>query len=115
MKSDKDERRLLLTKTRKINKKENRPKLKRRKTSKDVEPSKKVKLTDTSKGPTNLSPKTNKSSFAQAKEAVFKARDTQMPQNQEEDMGKTDEPPSVKADPNDWFKKPKRPPTPDPE
>ncbi|GJW92142.1 hypothetical protein Tco_0169695 [Tanacetum coccineum] len=49
--------------------------------------------------------------FAQAKEAVFKARDTQMPQNQEEDMGKTDEPPSVKADPNDWFKKPKRPPT----
>ncbi|GKC74622.1 hypothetical protein Tco_1120505 [Tanacetum coccineum] len=30
-------------------------------------------------------------------------------------MGKTDEPPIVKADPKDWFKKPKRPPTPDPE
>nr|GEU81768.1 hypothetical protein [Tanacetum cinerariifolium] len=28
---------------------------------------------------------------------------------------KTDEPPMVKADPKDWFKKPKRPPTPDPE
>ncbi|GJX00183.1 hypothetical protein Tco_0184096 [Tanacetum coccineum] len=32
-----------------------------------------------------------------------------------EDMGKTDEPPIVKADPKDWFKKPKRPPTPNPE
>nr|GEU47524.1 hypothetical protein [Tanacetum cinerariifolium] len=30
-------------------------------------------------------------------------------------MGNTDEPPVVKADPKDWFKKPKRPPTPDPE
>ncbi|GKF19554.1 hypothetical protein Tco_0068192 [Tanacetum coccineum] len=28
-------------------------------------------------------------------------------------MGKTDETLSVKANPNDWFKKPKRPPTPD--
>ncbi|GKC33460.1 hypothetical protein Tco_1040754, partial [Tanacetum coccineum] len=50
--------------------------LKRRKTSKDAEPSKK---------------------------------------NLGEDMGKIDEPPIVKADPKDWFKKPKRPPTPDPE
>ncbi|GJS10835.1 hypothetical protein Tco_0367631 [Tanacetum coccineum] len=32
-----------------------------------------------------------------------------------EDMGKTDEPPIVKADLKDWFEKPKRPPTPDPE
>nr|GFA16435.1 hypothetical protein [Tanacetum cinerariifolium] len=31
-----------------------------------------------------------------------------------EDTGKTDETPSVMADPNDWFKKPKRPPTPYP-
>ncbi|GKA49880.1 hypothetical protein Tco_0742953 [Tanacetum coccineum] len=30
-------------------------------------------------------------------------------------MGNTDEPPVVKADPKDWFKKPERPPTPDPE
>ncbi|GKC37064.1 hypothetical protein Tco_1049448, partial [Tanacetum coccineum] len=35
--------------------------------------------------------------------------------NRGEDMGKIDEPPIVKADPKDWFKKPKRPPTPDPE
>ncbi|GKA56428.1 hypothetical protein Tco_0755500 [Tanacetum coccineum] len=30
-------------------------------------------------------------------------------------MGKTDKPPISKADPKDWFKKPKRPPTPNPE
>ncbi|GJY22173.1 hypothetical protein Tco_0394739 [Tanacetum coccineum] len=30
-------------------------------------------------------------------------------------MGNTDEPPVVKADPKDWFKKSERPPTPDPE
>ncbi|GJX74445.1 hypothetical protein Tco_0313040 [Tanacetum coccineum] len=62
--------------------------LKRKKTSKDVEPSK--------------------------KETVFKAGDSQMPQNLGKDMSKTDEPPSVKADPKNWFKKPKRPPTFDP-
>ncbi|GJU82117.1 hypothetical protein Tco_1284482 [Tanacetum coccineum] len=32
-----------------------------------------------------------------------------------EDMGNTDEPPIVNADPKDWFKKPERTPTPDPE
>ncbi|GJS28501.1 hypothetical protein Tco_0489121 [Tanacetum coccineum] len=47
------------------------------------------------------------------KETVFEAGDTQLPQNLGEDMGKTDEPPIVKADLKDWFKKPKRPPTPD--
>ncbi|GKB39657.1 hypothetical protein Tco_0884599 [Tanacetum coccineum] len=30
-------------------------------------------------------------------------------------MGNTDEPPVVNVDPKDWFKKPERPPTPDPE
>ncbi|GJZ14807.1 hypothetical protein Tco_0550484 [Tanacetum coccineum] len=47
------------------------------------------------------------------KETVFEAGDTQLPQNLGEDMGKTDEPPIVKVDLKDWFKKPKRPPTPD--
>ncbi|GJU18770.1 hypothetical protein Tco_1146736 [Tanacetum coccineum] len=61
--------------------------LKRRKMSKDVEPSKKT---------------------------VFEAGDTQLPHNLREGMGKTDEPPIVKADPKEWFKKPERPPTPDP-
>ncbi|GJU71096.1 hypothetical protein Tco_1262501, partial [Tanacetum coccineum] len=52
---------------------------------------------------------------AQAKETMFEAGDTQLPQNLGDDMGKTDKPPIVKAYPKDWFKKPKRPFTPDPE
>ncbi|GJU36359.1 hypothetical protein Tco_1184713 [Tanacetum coccineum] len=86
--------------------------LKRRKTSKDAKPSKKVKLTDTSKGTTKTQPKSTGKS-AQAEETVFEAGDTQLP-HLREDMGKTDEPPIFKANPKDWFKKPKRPPTPDP-
>ncbi|GJR67471.1 hypothetical protein Tco_0013536 [Tanacetum coccineum] len=88
--------------------------LKRRKTSKDADPSKKVKSTDTSKGTTKSQPKSTDKS-AQAEETLFEARDTQVPQNLGEDTGKTDETPNVKANPKDWFKKPKRPPTPDPE
>ncbi|GJV51148.1 hypothetical protein Tco_1446889 [Tanacetum coccineum] len=86
--------------------------LKRRKTSRDVEPSKKVKLTDTSKGTTKSQPKSTGKS-AQVEKTVFEAGDTQLPHNLGEDMGKTDEPLIVKVDPKDWFKKPKRPPTPD--
>ncbi|GKE15437.1 hypothetical protein Tco_1423014 [Tanacetum coccineum] len=52
---------------------------------------------------------------AQAEETVFEARDTQVPQNLGEDTSKTNEIPTIKADPNDWFKKPKIPPNPDPE
>ncbi|GJZ83711.1 hypothetical protein Tco_0648884 [Tanacetum coccineum] len=37
------------------------------------------------------------------------------PHNLEEDTGNTDVPHVVNVDPNDWFKKPERPPTPDPE
>nr|GEY79678.1 hypothetical protein [Tanacetum cinerariifolium] len=59
-------------------------------------------------------PKTTGKS-AQAEETVFEAEDTQVPQNLGEDTSKTDEIPSLKADPKDWFKKPKRPLTPDPE
>ncbi|GJR39416.1 uncharacterized mitochondrial protein-like protein [Tanacetum coccineum] len=39
----------------------------------------------------------------------------QGPQNLGDDMGNTDEPPVVNLDPKDWFKKPERPPTQDPE
>ncbi|GJV65785.1 hypothetical protein Tco_1476613 [Tanacetum coccineum] len=46
---------------------------------------------------------------------MFEAGDTQVPQDLGEDIGNTDEPPVVKADPHDWFKKLERPPTPDPE
>nr|GEX97192.1 retrovirus-related Pol polyprotein from transposon TNT 1-94 [Tanacetum cinerariifolium] len=56
--------------------------LKKRKTSKDTEPSKKLEIHKCHR--------------------IY------------ENMGKTDETPSVKADPKNWFKKPKRPHTPDP-
>ncbi|GKD40776.1 hypothetical protein Tco_1260983 [Tanacetum coccineum] len=46
-------------------------------------------------------------------ETVFEAGDNQVPHNLGEDMGNTDEPPVVKADPKDWFNKPERPHTPD--
>nr|GFC85356.1 hypothetical protein [Tanacetum cinerariifolium] len=55
------------------------------------------------------------SKSAQAEETVVEAGDTQGPQNLREDMGNTDEPPIINVDPKDWFKKPKRPSTPDSE
>nr|GEV74895.1 hypothetical protein [Tanacetum cinerariifolium] len=70
--------------------------LKRRKTTKYVEPSKKVKLTDTSKGTTKSQPKSTSKS-AQVEETVFEAGDTLLPQNLGEDIGKTDEPPIIKS------------------
>ncbi|GJY18355.1 hypothetical protein Tco_0389846 [Tanacetum coccineum] len=50
-----------------------------------------------------------------AQEIVFEAGDTQVPQNLGEDIGNIVAPPVVNVDPKDWFKKPKRPHTPDPE
>ncbi|GJR18772.1 hypothetical protein Tco_0967299 [Tanacetum coccineum] len=88
--------------------------LKRRKTSKDTEPSKKAKSTETSKGTSKSQPKTTGKS-AQAEETVFEVEDTQGLHNLGEDTGNTNEPPIVDVDLKDWFKKPKRPPTPDPE
>nr|GEV59708.1 ribonuclease H-like domain-containing protein [Tanacetum cinerariifolium] len=76
---------------------------KRRKMSKDVEPSKNVKSTDTSKGTTKCQPKSTGKS-TQVEDILFKARDTQLSYNLGEDMGKTDELPIVTADPKDWFK-----------
>nr|GEV79576.1 hypothetical protein [Tanacetum cinerariifolium] len=72
-----------------------------------------VKSTETSKGTSKSQPKSTVKS-AQAEETVFEAGDTQEPQNQGQDMGNTDDQPNVKeALKHDWFKKPKRPPTPD--
>ncbi|GJW21103.1 hypothetical protein Tco_0031725 [Tanacetum coccineum] len=87
--------------------------LKRKKTGKETEPSKKAKSTKTSKGTTKSQPKSTGKS-AQAKETVFVAGDTQVPQDLGEDTSNTDEPPIVNVDPKDWFKKPERPPTLDP-
>ncbi|GJZ02616.1 hypothetical protein Tco_0520577 [Tanacetum coccineum] len=86
----------------------------RKKTSKETEPSKKTKSTRTSKGTTKSQPKfTGKS--AQAEDTLFETADTQVPQNPREDMGNTSEPTIVKANQKGWFKKPERPPTPNPE
>ncbi|GJU39136.1 hypothetical protein Tco_1192093 [Tanacetum coccineum] len=88
--------------------------LKRKKTGKDVEPSKKEKSTESSKGTTKCQPKSTGKS-AQVEEIVFEAGDIQVPQNQGDDMGNTNEPPVLIVNPKDCFKKPERPPTPDPE
>ncbi|GJV05233.1 hypothetical protein Tco_1338802 [Tanacetum coccineum] len=60
--------------------------LKRRKTSKDTEQSKKAKSTGTSRGTTKSQPKSTGKS-AQAEEIVFEARDTQVQQDLGEDIG----------------------------
>nr|GEZ30195.1 hypothetical protein [Tanacetum cinerariifolium] len=88
--------------------------LKRRKTGKDTKQSKKAKSSRTCKGTTKSQLKSTGKS-AQAEETLFEAGDTQVPQDLGEDMGNTNEPLVVKADPKDRFKKPKRPPTPDPD
>ncbi|GKC48276.1 hypothetical protein Tco_1065998 [Tanacetum coccineum] len=89
--------------------------LKKKKKSKDVEPSRGSKLkeskTSSSKG-TKSQPKSSGKSV-QAEEPVFETADTEMPQDQ---GGDTEDQPNVEATPmNDWFKKPERPPTPDPD
>ncbi|GKD80528.1 hypothetical protein Tco_1347367, partial [Tanacetum coccineum] len=59
--------------------------------------------------------KTSKDS-AQAEEPVFETADTEMPQDQGDDLGNTEDQPNVKeASKHDWFKNPKRPLTPDPD
>ncbi|GKA42712.1 hypothetical protein Tco_0735372 [Tanacetum coccineum] len=91
--------------------------LKKRKTSKDAEPSKRSKSTGSSKGNTSsqINPKSTGKSV-HAEETVYEAEATKTPQNQGDDMGTTNEQPNVEvASKNDWFKKPKSPPTPDPE
>nr|GEY98626.1 hypothetical protein [Tanacetum cinerariifolium] len=89
--------------------------LKKRKTSKDAEQSKKPKLTGSSKGTTSSQPKST-SNFVQSEETVFEAEDTKVPIDQGDDLSNTTEQPNTEAPPkHDWFIKPARPPTPDPE
>nr|GEX50355.1 hypothetical protein [Tanacetum cinerariifolium] len=86
--------------------------LKKKKTSKDVEQSKKPISACSSKGTTQSQPKLIGKSV-QAEETVFKAADTHMPLNQGDDTGNTDEQPNVEAvTKDDWFKKPAKPLTP---
>ncbi|GJX24410.1 hypothetical protein Tco_0228855 [Tanacetum coccineum] len=86
--------------------------LKKRKTSKDVEPSKgstsKESNSSSSKG-TKSQPKSSGKS-AQAEEYMFEAADTEMPHNQGSNLGNTDDQPNVEAAlEHEWFKKPERP------
>ncbi|GJX77087.1 hypothetical protein Tco_0323898 [Tanacetum coccineum] len=90
--------------------------LKKRKTSKGAEPSRDSKLKESksssSKGSKSQSKSSGKS--AQAEEPVFETADTEMPKDQGDDMGNTEDQPNVEEDSkHHWFKKPERPPTPD--
>ncbi|GJV43081.1 hypothetical protein Tco_1427617 [Tanacetum coccineum] len=78
--------------------------LKKRKTDKDAGPLKNPKSTGSSKDTKRSQQKlTGKS--VQAEEIVFEATDTDMPFNQGDDMGNTDEQPDVEVAPKaDWFK-----------
>ncbi|GJV38940.1 hypothetical protein Tco_1417380 [Tanacetum coccineum] len=73
--------------------------LKKRKTSKDAKAPKKPKLTGSSKDTTRSQPRSTGKSV-QSEETVFEVADTEMPLNQGDDMGDTDEQPDSEADPN---------------
>nr|GEU90750.1 hypothetical protein [Tanacetum cinerariifolium] len=86
--------------------------LKKRKTSKDAEltkgPKTKESRSGLSKGTKSQSTSSGKS--VQAEEPDFEVADSDMPQDQEENLGKDDEEPKGKvASKRDWFTKPKRP------
>ncbi|GKF59262.1 hypothetical protein Tco_0176048, partial [Tanacetum coccineum] len=88
--------------------------LKKRKMSKDVEPTKGSKLKESksisSKGTKSQTKTSGKS--VQAEEPVFETTDTEMPQDQGGDLGNIKDQ-LEEASKHDWFKKPERPPTPD--
>ncbi|GJY86721.1 hypothetical protein Tco_0500747 [Tanacetum coccineum] len=86
--------------------------LKKRKTSKDAEPTRSPKAKESqfgsSKG-TKSQPKSSGKSV-QAEEPEFEVADSDMPRDQDENLGKDDEEPKGKvASKQDWFTKPKRP------
>ncbi|GKB81371.1 hypothetical protein Tco_0948266, partial [Tanacetum coccineum] len=91
--------------------------MKKRKTSKDAEPPRSSKSKDSqsssSKG-TKSQPKSSGKSVQE--ESVFETADTEMPQDQGDDMGNAEDQPNVEAAfKHDWFKKPEKPLTPDPD
>ncbi|GKD39402.1 hypothetical protein Tco_1259609 [Tanacetum coccineum] len=92
--------------------------LKKKKTSKDDEPPKSSKLkkskSSLSKGAKSQWKTSEKS--VQAEEPMFETADTKMIQDQGGDLGNTEDQPNVEeASKHDWFKKPERPPTLDPD
>ncbi|GKE66383.1 hypothetical protein Tco_1520544 [Tanacetum coccineum] len=86
--------------------------LKKRKTSKDAEPTKGLKAKESQTGSSKGTQSQSKSSrnFVQAEEPEFEVADSDMPQDQEENPGNDDDEPKGKvASKRDWFTKPKRP------
>ncbi|GJX75756.1 hypothetical protein Tco_0322567 [Tanacetum coccineum] len=86
--------------------------LKKRKTSKDAEPTKGLKIKESHSGSSKSTKSQSKSSrkFVQSEELEFEVLDSDMPQDQEENSGKDDEEPKEKvASKHDWFTKPTQP------
>nr|GFB47226.1 hypothetical protein [Tanacetum cinerariifolium] len=90
---------------------------KRRKSSKDAEPSKVSKSKESKSSSSSKGTQSQHKSFGkstQAEEQKFKAADTEMHQDQENESGHIDDQPDNKAAPqHDWFQKPDKTPTPD--
>ncbi|GJX74061.1 hypothetical protein Tco_0312656 [Tanacetum coccineum] len=89
-----------------------KPRVEKRKTSKDAEPTKGSKAKESqfgsSKGAKSQSTSSGKS--VHVEEPEFKVADSDMPHDQEEKPGNVDEEPKGKvASKRDWFTKPKRP------
>ncbi|GJU64777.1 hypothetical protein Tco_1246612 [Tanacetum coccineum] len=85
---------------------------KKRKTSKDVEPTKGLKTKESKSGSSKGTKSQSKSSrkSVHAEEPEFEVADSDMPQDQEENLGNDDEEPKRKvASKHDWFTKPKQP------
>nr|GFA32282.1 hypothetical protein [Tanacetum cinerariifolium] len=86
--------------------------LKKRKTSKDAEPTKGPKTKDSKFGSSKGTKSQLKSSrkFVHVEEPEFEVANSDMPQDQEENLGNDDEEPKRKvASKHDWFTKPKHP------
>ncbi|GJX36935.1 hypothetical protein Tco_0248492 [Tanacetum coccineum] len=86
--------------------------MKKRKMSKDAEPTKGPKTKETTSG-SSKGAKSQSKSFGksvQSEEPEFEVADSDMPQDQEENLGNDDEEPKRKvASKSDWFTKPKQP------
>ncbi|GJU73653.1 hypothetical protein Tco_1265058 [Tanacetum coccineum] len=86
--------------------------LKKRKTRKDAEPTKGPKAKESQSGSSKGDKSQSKyfGKFVQSEEPEFEVVDSDMPQDQEENLGNDDEEPKGKvASKRDWFTKPKRP------
>ncbi|GJV01164.1 hypothetical protein Tco_1334733 [Tanacetum coccineum] len=86
--------------------------LKKRKTSKDAEPTKGPKAKESQSGSSKGAKSQSKSSgkSVQSEELEFEVADSDMPQDQEENSGNDNEEPKGKvASKHDWFTKPKQP------